>query len=155
MTLVMSFWPTIYDKISKQVKLIEYRRNFPKNCKYAYMYISKPTKAICGIIYFGKKHCISDWEHEYSENTAVRERITRYKTKYRYGVEISGFQKIKPISLQDLQENIPNFHAPQSYILLENNPTLEKYLKSKTIYVSDLVTNDLSNIFPEHICKEY
>lgn len=49
---VMSFWPSVYSKIEGQVKLIEYRRVFPKNCEYAYMYISKPVKAISAIIYF-------------------------------------------------------------------------------------------------------
>lgn len=155
MTPVMSFWPDIYNKISHQIKLVEYRRNLPKNCNYAYMYVSKPVKAICGIVYFGQQYCISDWESEYSTDPILAKRISKYKTKYRYGVEISAFQKIKPISLYDLKNNIPNFNAPQSYILLENNPTLEKYLHSNVVFIGEKITNNLLNIFPEHICKEY
>lgn len=155
MTLLMSFWPSIYDKISKQIKLIEYRRNFPESCDYAYMYISKPIKAICGIIYFGKRHCIYDWETEYLNNPYISERINSYIIKYRYAIEISAFQRIHPITLFELRENIPDFFAPQSYMVLENNPILKEYLKANTILLDDKVTNELSNIFPNHICKEF
>ena len=150
----MSFWPNIYDKISKQIKLIEYRRNFPETCDSAYMYISKPVKAICGIIYFGKRHCIHDWETKYLHNPYITERIKSYKAKYRYGIEISAFQRIHPITLFELRKNIPSFFAPQSYILLKNNPVLEEYLNANTIFLDDKVTNILSNIFPDYICKE-
>ena len=135
MTVLMSFWPEIYNKISNQIKIIEYRRRFPKNCSYAFMYVSKPIKAICGIIYFGKQHNLNDWKIEYLNNSDIIERIIPYIEKYNYGTEILGFQKIKPISLDELRENVPNFVAPQSYILLENNSILKKYIYDNIIYI--------------------
>lgn len=155
MTVLMSFWPEIYNKISNQIKIIEYRRRFPKNCSYALMYVSKPIKAICGIIYFGKQHNLNDWKIEYLNNSDVIERIIPYIEKYNYGTEILGFQKIKPISLDELRENVPNFVAPQSYILLENNSILKKYIYDNIIYIDEKKENHLIDIFPEHICKEY
>ncbi|SUP42863.1 hypothetical protein [Veillonella criceti] len=156
MVPVMSFWPSIYNKIIRGEKLIEYRRNFPKECRFAYMYISKPVKAICGIIYFGRIHSINKWKLQYKENKLICHRIELFEQKnYRYGAEIIGFQRIEPITLQDLRTNVPNFFPPQSYILLENNIELKKYLDKKVILLDGKIKNDLTNIFPEHICKEY
>ena len=157
MTPVMSFWPKIYDKIVGQIKLIEYRRIFPKDCKMAYMYISKPVKAICAIVYFGKIHSLVDWKQEFIDYPEVQLRIkdSLENENYRYGAEISAIQKIKPISLNELRENIPNFVAPQSYLLLENNIPLKNYIKKHTLYVGKLIENDLSFIYPEHVCRRY
>lgn len=151
----MSFWPSIYDKIKNQIKLIEYRRTFPNDCKYAYMYITKPVKAIGGIVYFGKKHDLDDWKKQYSNNTIISDRINSYIQSYRYGMEIIGFQKINPITLDELRKNVEGFTAPQSYLLLENNKKLSDYVKNNTVKLGSFIENDLSNIFPEHICKRY
>lgn len=157
MTPVMSFWPKIYDNIISQIKLIEYRRIFPKDCSMAYMYISKPVKAICAIIYFGQIHSLYDWEKEFREFPDVQLRIKDYleNENYKYGAEISAIQKIHPISLDELRENVSNFVAPQSYILLDNNKELKNYIERHTSYVGELIKNDLSSIFPEHVCKRY
>lgn len=151
---VMSFWPRIYNRILNQEKLIEYRRTFPKNCTHAYMYISKPVKAICAIVYFGKKHTLSDWAVEYASDEIVSKRIADYSPNYRYGMEIISVQKIKPITLEDLRINVPNFVAPQSYVLLENNEALATYINNNLEFIEEKIVNDLSNIFPEHICKK-
>ncbi|MGZ7151856.1 hypothetical protein [Bacillus sp. BC08] len=152
---LMSFWPSIYDKIAGQVKLIEYRRTFPKNCTYAYMYVSKPVKAICGIVYFGNKHSLENWKEQYSDDEETSNRIKHYAQSYRFGMEIIGFQRIKPITLEDLRNNVEGFVAPQSYLLLDNNKNLAEYIKKSTVKIDDRIENDLSNIFPEHICKRY
>jgi predicted transcriptional regulator len=155
MTSIMSFWPSIYEKISSQTKIIEYRRTFPKECDYAYMYVSKPVKAICGIIYFGNKYSLEDWKNEYSTNLEVSNRIHHYLESYRFAMEIKGFQRIEPISLKDLRENVPNFVAPQSYLLLENNKLLSNYVKNNTILVGKMIENDFADAFPEHVCLRY
>lgn len=155
MTTVMSFWPSIYEKIENQVKLIEYRRTFPKNCDFAYMYVSKPVKAICGIIYFGKKYSLTDWREQYANDSEISERISNYCENYRYGMEVAAFQKIKPITLQALRENISGFVAPQSYLLLENNAELAKYLEKNIVFSGERIKNNFINAYPEHICKRY
>ncbi|MBD3948902.1 hypothetical protein I4Q36_04935 [Tuanshanicoccus lijuaniae] len=151
---LISFWPKIFEQIIDQRKLIEYRRNFPQNCDYAYMYISKPIKSICGIIYFNKKHSLKDWKAQYENDDLVSKRIAKYSENYRYAVEIKGIQKIKPISLKQLQNNFPNFRAPQSYILLNNFPDIQDFIEDNTILVGNKIINALDEIYPEHICKE-
>lgn len=152
MTPLMSFWPSVYERILKKEKLIEYRRRFPSNCTYAYMYISKPVKSICGIIYFGKLHSIADWKIEYQENETILKRIDSYSNSYNYGMEIVAVQQIEPIKLEELRRNIDGFTAPQSYLLLENNKKLKAYIESHTKYLGDRIENNLENIFPQHIC---
>lgn len=147
----MSFWPSIYNKIVNQIKLVEYRRCFPKDCINAYMYISKPVKAICGIVYFGKKHNLLDWQERYISDVEISTRINDYIDNYRYGMEIIAFQKIQPITLNELRENIEGFVAPQSYLLLENNKNLAEYLEKNTVLIGDRKENDFTNAYPEHI----
>lgn len=157
MTPIMSFWPEIYDKIIGQIKLIEYRRRFPKNCSMAYMYVSKPIKAICGIIYFGNFHSLYDWQNEFLEFSEVQCRINDYleNENYRYGAEISAIQKIKPITLDELRKNVPNFTAPQSYTLVDNNQSLKQYIERNIKHIGPLIKNDLTEIYPHHICQRY
>lgn len=155
MTCVMSFWPSVFENISNQTKIIEYRRSFPKNCQFAYMYVSKPVKSICGIVYFGNKHSLSDWRNEYSNYPKIINRIDSYLEKYKYGTEILAFQKIRPITLEELRNNVPGFVAPQSYFLLQNNRELKNYIEKNLVLIGNKINNDLTNIYPEHICKTY
>ncbi len=76
MTVLMSFKPSVFNKIIDQIKIIEYRRNFPKNCSYAYMYVSKPVQAICGIIYFGNNYSLLAWQNEYKKMKQFLEELT-------------------------------------------------------------------------------
>ena len=157
MAPIMSFRPEIYDKIIDQIKLIEYRRCFPKNCNMAYMYVSRSIKAICGIIYFGNLHSLYDWQNEFREFSEVQHRINDYleNENYRYGAEISAIQKIKPITLDELRKNVPNFAAPQSYMFVDNNQSLKQYIEKNIKHIGPLIKNDLTEIYPQHICQRY
>jgi hypothetical protein len=149
---VMSFWPSVYDRICNQTKLLEYRRRFPENCKYAYMYISSPVKAICGIVFFGEKHDLLDWKKEYSHDTELIEKIDIYLKNYRYAYEIKAIQRIQPITLEELRMSNVGFVAPQSYLLLNNFPKLANYIKSKEEFIDEIIINDLDNLLPNNIC---
>ena len=149
---VMSFWPSVYNRICDQTKLLEYRRRFPKNCEYAYMYISSPVKAICGIVYFGKKYDLEEWKKEYAYDSEIIKRIDKYLDNYKYAYEIKAIQKIKPITLKSLRENNDGFVAPQSYLLLNNFPELAKYIKSQEEFIDEVITNDLVDLLPNNIC---
>lgn len=149
---VMSFWPNVYDRICNQTKLLEYRRRFPNNCKYAYMYISSPVKAICGIVFFGEKYDLEDWKKEYSHDIELSKKIDEYLKNYRYAYEIKAVQKIKPITLEELRINNEGFVAPQSYLLLNNFPNLANYIKSKEEFIDEIITNNLEDLLPNNIC---
>lgn len=145
----------MYERITNQEKLLEYRRVFPKDCKYAYMYVSSPIKAICGIIFFGKKYSIEDWKNEYREDKELLKRISSYSDSYKFAMEIRSIQLIEPITLSELRTNVSNFVAPQSYILLENNKELAKYINSNVRKKGNKITNNLDHILPQHICLNY
>ncbi|MDW8556209.1 hypothetical protein [Staphylococcus xylosus] len=98
---------------------------------------------------------MEEWKKIYASNVEVLDRINTFSPSYRYAMEIEKVQKIEPISLKDLRNNVPNFTAPQSYILLENNKVLCKFLKDNTKVIGSPIINDLSNIFPKHICRRY
>ena len=63
--MLLSFRPDVYEKIKSGVKIFEHRRNFPDEPIMAYMYVSSPVKAITGVVYLGKRHCLSDWMEDY------------------------------------------------------------------------------------------
>ena len=59
------------------------------------MYVSSPVKAITGIVYLDKRHCLSDWLEEYKEDSNAIARIKEYMETYhyRYAMEIAKFQE--------------------------------------------------------------
>ena len=129
--MLLSFRPDVYEKIKSGVKIFEHRRNFPDEPIMAYMYVSSPVKAITGVVYLGKRHCLSDWLEYYKEDSNAVTRIKEYMETYhyRYAMEIDSFQETSQISLDDLRENIPGFVAPQMYIYLDGTELLE-YIES-------------------------
>ena len=131
MSSVMSFWPSVYDRIRRGEKNIEFRRVFPKENRFAYMYVTKPVKAIKGIIYFGEKHTLSELKVIYKNNPNMLAQIENNQGSYRFGVDIIGFKEIEAITLEELRKNVPDFVAPQSYLLLENNPLLARYIEKR------------------------
>lgn len=72
----------------------------------AYMYVSKPVRAITGIVILNNRHNLDDWEKEFSSDPNAVERIQQYKTSYRYAMEIAEFQETSSISLDDLKRDI-------------------------------------------------
>lgn len=129
--MLLSFRPDVYEKIKSGVKIFEHRKNFPDEPIMAYMYVSSPVKAITGVVYLGKRHCLSDWLEYYKEDSNAVTRIKEYMETYhyRYAMEIDSFQETSQISLDDLRENIPGFVAPQMYIYLDGTELLE-YIES-------------------------
>jgi hypothetical protein len=127
----MSFWPSVYDRIRRGEKNIEFRRVFPKENRFAYMYVTKPVKAIKGIIYFGEKHTLSELKVIYKNDPNMLAQIENNPGSYRFGVDIIGFKEIEAITLEELRRNVPDFVAPQSYLLLENNPLLADFIKKR------------------------
>lgn len=131
MTAVMSFWPSVFERIKHKEKFIEYRRTFPKDGDYVYMYVTKPVKAICAVLYFGKKYTLEELKEKHQDNPQILKQIDHNPKTYQYGAEIVGFEEIEPITLDELRKNVPNFVAPQSYLLLKNNQPLSEFIKQK------------------------
>lgn len=152
--MLLSFKPSVYQKIYDGVKIFEHRRNFPDEPIMAYMYVSKPVRAITGIVYLKNRHQITDWEDEFKLDYDALQRISEYKKLYRYAMEIHEFQETNEIRLDDLRKNVPNFCAPQSYIYLDNNKTLKEYIE-KNIFLKEInINHDFSKITSDQICVQ-
>ena len=150
--MLLSFKPNVYEKIYNGIKIFEHRRNFPDEPIMAYMYVSKPVRAITGIVYLSNRHVISEWKEEFKEDAKAVERIEGYEKSYRYAMEILEFQETTEIGLDDLKRDVPNFVAPQSYIYLDNNLSLLEYIENKLQYKGVNVKNDFSVITSDQVC---
>ena len=151
--MLLSFRPDVYEKIKSGVKIFEHRRNFPDEPIMAYMYVSSPVKAITGVVYLGKRHCLSDWLEYYKEDSIAVTRIKEYMETYhyRYAMEIDSFQETSQISLDDLRENIPGFVAPQMYIYLDGTELLE-YIESNLKMTDLQVEHSFERIEACQVC---
>ena len=151
--MLLSFRPDVYEKIKSGLKIFEHRRNFPDEPIMAYMYVSSPVKAITGIVYLDKRHCLSDWLEEYKEDSNAIARIKEYmKTyHYRYAMEIAKFQETSKISLDDLRKNVPGFVAPQMYIYLDGTELLE-YIESNLKMIDLQVEHSFERIEACQVC---
>lgn len=151
--MLLSFRPDVYEKIKSGVKIFEHRRNFPDEPIMAYMYVSSPVKAITGVVYLGKRHCLSDWLEYYKEDSNAVTRIKEYMETYhyRYAMEIDSFQETSQISLDDLRENIPGFVAPQMYIYLDGTELLE-YIESNLKMIDLQVEHSFERIEACQVC---
>ena len=151
--MLLSFRPDVYEKIKSGQKIFEHRRNFPDEPIMAYMYISSPVKAITGVVYLGKRHCLSDWLEYYKEDSNAVTRIKEYMETYhyRYAMEIDSFQETSQISLDDLRENIPGFVAPQMYIYLDGTELLE-YIESNLKMIDLQVEHSFERIEACQVC---
>lgn len=151
--MLLSFRPDVYEKIKSGVKIFEHRRNFPDEPIMAYMYVSSPVKAITGVVYLGKRHCLSDWLEYYKEDSNAVTRIKEYMETYhyRYAMEIDSFQETSQISLDDLRKNVPGFVAPQMYIYLDGTELLE-YIESNLKMADLQVKHSFERIDACQVC---
>lgn len=151
--MLLSFRPDVYEKIKSGLKIFEHRRNFPDEPIMAYMYVSSPVKAITGIVYLDKRHCLSDWLEEYKEDSNAIARIKEYMETYhyRYAMEIAKFQETSKISLDDLRKNVPGFVAPQMYIYLDGTELLE-YIESNLKMIDLQVEHSFERIEACQVC---
>lgn len=73
--MLLSFKPDVYNKIYTGIKIFEHRRNFPDEPIMAYMYVSKPVRAITGIVILNNRHRLIDWENEFNNDKQALKRI--------------------------------------------------------------------------------
>lgn len=151
--MLLSFKPDVYEKIKSGRKIFEHRRNFPDEPIMAYMYVSSPIKAITGIVYLGRRHCLSDWLEEFKQDRNAIDRVKKYMEtyRYRYAMEIDRFQDTSEISLEDLKENVPSFVAPQMYIYLDDTKLLE-YIESNLKIKELQIEHSFDEIKSSEVC---
>ena len=121
--ILMSFWPSVYDRIVAQTKLIEFRRRYSDEETLVYMYITSPCMEIKGVIQLGKR---IDMTKVPTDSAFYSQAIhDGYKPdQYLYGMPIRSVQVTNSLALADIRAHIPTFIAPQSYYILDNNADL-------------------------------
>ncbi len=140
--ILMSFRPSVYDRIVAQTKLIEFRRHYPEEETLVYMYVSKPYMEIKGIVILGKRIEMSKAPVESS--FYLQALHDGYKPdQYVYGMPIRSIQITTSISLACIQSHIPNFKAPQSYYYLDKKPELLQLIEDSIKTLSKCVNNTL------------
>ena len=138
--ILISFRPSVYDRIIAQTKIIEFRRRYSSEETLVYMYITSPCKAIKGIIELGKRVDMS----RVTRNSSFYAQALHdgYKPdRYLYGMPIRSVRTTNALTLADIKSLIPNFIAPQSYYILDNNPELLQLIESRIQPITDCVYN--------------
>lgn len=151
-TMLLSFKPSVYERVINGIKIYEHRRTFPDEPIKAYLYVSRPVQKITGVMYLGNRQSLEDWKRVYSYDIEAIDRIERYQIKNRYVMEIQQFQKTNGISLSDILKIFPDFRIPQMYIYLDGTALLD-YLENNIKPEGDPIYHSFENITSDMICR--
>ena len=75
-TMLMSLRDDVYRKVLSGEKIYEHRKVFPDEPVKAYIYVSAPTKAICGIMYLSNRTSLLKWNESMRCDNSCRRRQT-------------------------------------------------------------------------------
>lgn len=153
--ILLSFKPFWAEKIMTGEKIYEYRKRFGNEPVMAYMYVSKPIKAIQGIVLLDSKIYLDDWESKYKDSTDIIARIQETKKNNTVAMPITKVIPTNSIQLNDIQKRFPRFFAPQMYYILDNNPDLLKYIEEKIEYLPGELDNTDMLSDTDRICEKF
>ncbi len=145
-TILLSFQPHWYRQIMCGNKIFEYRWQFPNEEVMAYTYVSKPQQQIVGYMKFCNKISIEDLMDQYKGDNVVLVELAKKMEHNRFVMNVCGYQETRPIELNEIKKEFPNFVIPQSYYYLDNFPELFEYIKGKAILKGKMKFNDFRNV---------
>ena len=151
-TMLMSLKKDVYDRVLSGEKIYEYRKVFPDEPVKAYIYVSTPMKAICGIMYLNNKTSLLDWKEQYSYDVEAIKRIDEYLENCKFGMEITRFENTNSIPLETLRNDLSKFIVPQMYYFIEDSELLS-YLEANLVPDGTVVTHTYENVTSDMICK--
>ncbi|NKC19987.1 hypothetical protein CWC29_014315 [Pseudoalteromonas sp. S4498] len=133
--LLLSLQPQYWQLVLSGEKKFEYRRLFRKDAVQAYIYLSSPRKEIVGFIDFDVPLISSPKE---IADLAESQSPGSYKGMMEYlgtrdngfAIPILSYDSFEGIPLADLRERF-GFTAPQSYLVLDNNPALRDFIRAR------------------------
>lgn len=134
-------------------KKFEYRSNFPKDESIAYLYLCSPEKKIVAKIYFGNRLSLSKLQNQFSENEEVVKRIIKYREIFNdnYAIPIFKIEFIEPIILEAIRHEINEFMPPRSYVYLQEDSKLSKFLLKNTKVIGNIYL-DQSHFNTDELC---
>lgn len=151
-TMLMSLRDDVYRKVLSGEKIYEHRKVFPDEPVKAYIYVSAPTKAICGIMYLSNRTSLLKWKEQYKDDAECVKRINEYLSHHNYAMEINKFERTNSIDLEQLRADLSKFVVPQMYYYIENTELLA-YLEEKLEADGFVVTHEYDCIDSSMICK--
>lgn len=150
--MLISLKEDVYKRVLSGEKIYEHRKVFPDESVKAYVYVSKPMKSICGIMYLSNKTSLMEWKEKYKDDPECVKRIDEYLQQHKYGMEINRFENTNAIPLNILREDLTKFIVPQMYYFIENSELLS-YLEMNLVPDGTVVTHTYENISSDMICK--
>lgn len=150
-TMLLSFREDVFKRILSGEKIYEHRKVFPDEPVKAYLYISAPMKAICGILYLSNRTSLLDWKEKYQYDSECVERINKYLIHHNYVVEINRFENTNAIPLENLRKELKKFVVPQMYYYIDDTDLL-KYLEEKLVPDGIIINHSFDNITSDMIC---
>lgn len=151
-TMLLSLREDVYKRVLSGEKIYEHRKVFPDEPVKAYIYVSSPMKAICGIMYLSNKTSLMDWKEIYKGDSECVKRIDEYLPHHKYGMEINRFENTNAISLEKLKKDLTKFIVPQMYYFIENSELLD-YLENNLNPDGIVVSHSFDNIRSDMICR--
>jgi predicted transcriptional regulator len=150
--ILLSLHNKWFQKILDGTKKYEYRVAFPKSKVRAYIYVPEKIKSIKG--YVDLERPITGSPEEISTIYAncgdgSYESMFNYigKNKIAYAMKIEhvvAFEKVIPYT--ELKSRFPDFFAPRSYIILDKNPALLKYIVCKSAVMRDKTADPIDKL---------
>ena len=133
--IFLSFRPEYFKPLLYGVKKYEYRKRFCFEETKAYLYLSGKVKKVVGIMQLGKPIRLDLTRDDYLNYPDTLKRVDEYiVSKDINAIPIKSLSLFKkPISLQDIRKEIPDFMPPQMYFILENHLKLKEILEKQPI----------------------
>lgn len=133
--VLMSLREEYYNAMLEGRKHFEYRTRYLKEASEAYIYISKTKKSIVAKIKFGES-IIGDANTialiaEQEEPGSYNGMMEYLYNNVGYAIPVEEIVPIEEVSLNELQQQFPNFVVPQSYYILDKKPELLSFLESR------------------------
>lgn len=152
-TMLLSLKENVYKRVLSGEKIYEHRKVFPNEPVKAYLYVSSPMKAICGVMYLSNKTSLLEWKEKYKDDADCMKRIDEYLIHHKFAMEINKFENTNAIPLEKLRTDLTKFIVPQMYYFIENSELLD-YLEKNLVPDGKVVTHTYENITSDMICKQ-
>ena len=134
--ILLSLKPQYWHSLVMGEKNYEYRRYFRCNAVTAYIYASRPTQAVVGLVEFEEpivgpiETIVAIAERDVAGSGPALHCYFR-GLSHGFAIRIASFERFTPVSLRELQSRFPGFTPPQSYIVLDKYPQLLAFLRTR------------------------
>ena len=133
--IFLSFRPEYFKPLLYGIKKYEYRKRFCDKETREYLYLSGKSRQVIGVMELGKPVRLDLTRENYLNYPETLKRVDEYiLSKDINAIPIKSLALFdKPIDLDDIRKEIPNFMPPQMYFVLDNHPKLKLLLERQSL----------------------